>query len=308
MIHVPARPASAIPCTAPIMLRTLAVLLILLPLAACASSSGMRAGEAPSFDGLPLAYCSGGEGDTTLVFVHGWCCNRTMYSNQIPAFNTKYRVVGLDLGGHGGSGTAREDWNLDILAGDVAAVIEKLDLTRVIIIGHSMGGPVAVHAAAKAPDRVVGVIAIDALHDADLEWPAEILDEWVALMEQDFTAYMNGFVAQMFQHDPESPLLPHVQGIMSSAEPRIGIALMRAMFENDSRAMLRNCPVPIRCINVKDGYPTNVEANRKYAPLFDVELMGGVGHFLHMEKPAEFNLLLQAAIDRILGAGLLKTG
>ena len=57
---------------------------------------------------------------------------------------------------------------------DVQAVVEQLGLERVILVGHSMGGPIALEAAPELADRVLGVIGVDALHNADQEWPPEV--------------------------------------------------------------------------------------------------------------------------------------
>jgi pimeloyl-ACP methyl ester carboxylesterase len=85
------------------------------------------------------------------VFVHCWACDRTYWREQVDVFAADHQVVTLDLAGHGESGAGRETWTVKGLAGDVQAVVEALDLERVILIGHSMGGPVSRRHAAYAP-------------------------------------------------------------------------------------------------------------------------------------------------------------
>ncbi len=139
-------------------------LLSLLLIAGCQSTH--KAGRvvtdiARAPDGLPIVYDVRGGGETSLVFIHCWCCDRAFWREQLDEFADEYRVVALDLGGHGASGAEREPWTVASLAGDVEAVVKQLKLRRVILIGHSMGGPVALLAAGRMPQRVIGVVAVD---------------------------------------------------------------------------------------------------------------------------------------------------
>ncbi|HWC19104.1 MAG TPA: alpha/beta hydrolase, partial [Terriglobales bacterium] len=94
-------------------------------------------------DGLNLVCEVRGQGDTALVFLHGWGGDRQYWKHQVGVFAADYRVVALDQAGHGESGKGRKAWTADGLAGDVEAVVKALGLKRVILVGHSMGGPVA---------------------------------------------------------------------------------------------------------------------------------------------------------------------
>ena len=113
-------------------------------------------------DGVPIQYSVQGKGDTALVFVHCWACDRTYWDNQVSEFAKNYRVVTIDLPGHGQSGQGRKSWSIPSFAEDVKTVVTKLDLKRVVLIGSSMGGPISLEAARVMPDRVV---AVDAARD-----------------------------------------------------------------------------------------------------------------------------------------------
>ena len=86
-----------------------------------------------SRDGVGIAYESHGrtDGDApTVVLVHGWAGNRTFWSQQVDVLTERYRVVAVDLGGHGESGTGRGDWNLPTFGDDVVAVVEAVGAPR----------------------------------------------------------------------------------------------------------------------------------------------------------------------------------
>jgi len=95
-----------------------------------------------SFDGELISYSVSGKGDLALVFVHGWSCDSRYWMEQVPYFSKKYKVVTIDLAGHGHSGSERSVYSLKSFAEDVKAVVEAVGTQQVILIGHSMDGGV----------------------------------------------------------------------------------------------------------------------------------------------------------------------
>ena len=89
-------------------------------------------------DGATIQYRMEGEGDTTLLFVHGAFTNQTYWDNQVAFFSPDFKVVTLDLPGHGESGRDRTEWSVEGFGQDVVTVIRELELQNVILIGHSM--------------------------------------------------------------------------------------------------------------------------------------------------------------------------
>src|SRR5262245_33688158 len=148
-------------------------------------------------DGLRIACDVRGKGDTALVFLHGWGGDREYWKNQADAFASDFKVVTVDQAGHGASGTNRKEWTVEALAGDVVAVVKDLGLKRVILVGHSMGGPVALLAAKKLPGTVVAVIGVDTLQDAELKRPEEMVKSLTAGMEKDFKGMVGGMFGGM---------------------------------------------------------------------------------------------------------------
>jgi pimeloyl-ACP methyl ester carboxylesterase len=251
----------------------------------------------PSFDGVPIAYTVAGEGEGALLFIHGWACDRYYWASQIYDFAETHKVVAIDLAGHGDSGSDRAEWTLESLARDVQAVVDQLDLGSVILVGHSMGGPVALEAARLMPDRVVGVVGVDTLHDVGYEYG----DEWEQILiayEADFAGTCTRFVEQMFMEDADAGLVAEITANMCDISPDIGVALLRAFPGYDLAASLAAVEVPVRSIN-GPMWPTNVEGNRIYDPDFDVLIIEDSGHFPMREKREEFDRLLERVIEEI---------
>jgi pimeloyl-ACP methyl ester carboxylesterase len=134
----------------------LAATILLAPVAS--AEPGSKVHWATSADGVRIAYEVHGHGSPALVFVHGWSCNRSFWAGQIEPFSKQFEVVGVDRAGHGDSGRNRAKWTIPSYSEDVAAVVKKLNLKKVILIGHSMGGDVIPEAALGLPGRVVGLI------------------------------------------------------------------------------------------------------------------------------------------------------
>lgn len=256
--------------------------------------------EVKASDGLVIQYQVHGSGDTALVFVHGWSCNRQYWKHQIPHFGKKYTVVVLDLGGHGESGRNRSAWSISSFGDDVRAVVETLDLKKTVLIGHSMGGPVIVEAARKMPARVVALVPVDTMMDVALKPSEEHIVDWLGAYKADFAKATREFGNRLFVESTDPALRQSVTEEMASAPPGIGIAAMESMFRYDQAAGVADINVPVRGINA-DLFPTNVESNRRHIKDYQVVIMKGLGHFPQLENPEEFNRTLEKVLG---GLGL----
>ncbi len=106
--------------------------------AVAGADSGNKVHWARSTDGVRIAYEVRGKGSLALVFVHGWSCNRGFWAGQMKPFSSQFKVVAVDLAGHGDSGRNREKWTIQSYGDDVAAVVKKLNLKRVILVAKHL--------------------------------------------------------------------------------------------------------------------------------------------------------------------------
>ncbi|MGZ4325975.1 MAG: alpha/beta fold hydrolase, partial [Solirubrobacteraceae bacterium] len=102
-------------------------------------------------DGVVLAYDDAGAGHPALVFVHGAACNRRFWSQQVPRFCAAHRVIAVDLRGHGESDAPSERYTVRLFAEDLASTCTQLGIERPAVIGHSLGGLVALDFASAYP-------------------------------------------------------------------------------------------------------------------------------------------------------------
>ena len=260
----------------------------------------VNVGVVPSFDDVPISYTVYGAGDIALVFVHGWSCDSRYWHMQVPYFARKYRVVTIDLAGHGHSGLGRETYSMKAFGEDVKSVVEAIEAERIILIGHSMGGGVIAEAVRLMPKRVIGIIGVDTLHDIEHKADKDEIQRMVDDYADDFSKHVKIFVNDMFASGTDPTLMKWIVNDMAAAPPQVGISAfeeyMGQYITGEAAEVFDENKVPVRCVNA-DLWPTNPEANRRHMVSFEVVIMKGVGHFLMLESPHEFNRNLADMIE-----------
>ena len=276
---------------------TLAALAALLQWAGLALS-------ADTTDHVRIQYTVYGSGDPAIVLIHGWSCDSGYWRSQIDALAAHYTVATLDLGGHGSSGRNRSDWSIPRYGGDVEAVVRQLPNPHLILVGHSMGGPVALEAAARIGPRVVGIIGVDTFKSIGLPpLSASMIDELLAPFRKDFVGAVHRYVPHsLFTRQADAALVSQVADAMSREPPAIAIATLVALNQLDFAAVLPHVHAPIVAINSDLGEITDEARIRSVLPSFHVTTLKGSGHFLMLEQPQRFNPILLRQIEQLAGA------
>jgi len=287
--------------------RLLIPLCVLVLLAACQQGPREEAGEAgikdPAFseDGVPIYYESQGQGDYSLVFVHGWCTDMSYWEAQIPSFRVYYRVVTLDLAGHGRSGKDRDVWSMEAFGQDVAAVVRKLDLNHVILIGHSLGGPVVLEAARLLPDRVIGLLGVDTFSDIYLRpYNDEQIESALEPFRTDFQEGMRRYVLEnYFRFTSSGKLKKRIILDMAKVEADMAIGALEQLLRYGAAETLQQLALPIRSINA-DRPLVYFRVMRSNTENFTNRFLNNVGHFLMIEDPQTFNRVLSEFLGQII--------
>ena len=253
-----------------------------------------------SEDSERIAYTSTGEGDIALIFIHGWSCDGRYWQKQISTFAFSNKVITIDLAGHGHSSLTRKDFTIPSFANDVKAVVDKEQITRAILIGHSMGGGVIAEAARIMPKRVIGIIGIDTFHSVAEQMPQSAIDNMVNPFESNFKKAAQNFVASMFPSDTDKQLIRWVKEDMSSAPKDIAISAFRNYLgqyvTGESANVFKDINIPVVSINAR-LWPTDSEKNLQHINDYKLYYIEESGHFPMLEKPEEFNALLQKVFD-----------
>lgn len=252
-----------------------------------------------SFDGVPISYEVHGSGKpATLVFVHGWSCDRSYWDGQLTPLSSNYQIVTIDLAGHGQSGMEREAWTVASFAEDVAAVVKELDLQNAILIGHSVGGDIIVEAALHLPGRIKGLVMVDTYKQLENPRPPEVVQAFIAPFRENFQEKVQALVRSMFPANADKGLVERVALDMSSAPPTVALPFMESAITHDSKitVSLQEVGIPVIALN-PDNSPTDQNSLKRYG--VSAVIMTGVGHFLMMENPEGFNRILLEIIENL---------
>lgn len=282
------------------------ILFILIPfllLTGCASNQfSLKHDVALSFDSERIAYDVVGKGKTTLIFIHGWSCDGRYWQRQIPVFAKEYQVITVDLAGHGHSSFDRSNFSMLSFANDVKAIIDKEHIDRAILIGHSMGAGVIAEAARLMPEKVVGIVAVDALQNVAERTPQRVIDEMVKPFKTDFKSAAQNFVTPMFPKGTDQQLVDWVKEDISSAPKEIALnAFLNYLGQyvsGEAAIVFNDINIPVVSINAR-LWPTAPEENKKHIKNYQLYYIEGTGHFPMLEKPDEFNMLLKKALNSI---------
>jgi sigma-B regulation protein RsbQ len=278
---------------APLQWRASAVILMaavtLVPLIARPSEVAVETHAVSSGDGARVVYDVRGTGDTAVVFVHCWACNRHVWREQVDVFAPRYRVVSLDLAGHGDSGRSQGRLSILGLAQDVVAIADDLHLQRMVLVGHSMGGWVSLEAARVLRGRVAGVVLVDIMHDVSERRTVAEAEADADRLRKNFKGYFSDLTA-IFAKDSDESTRHWVERQAMGADPTVAIALKLDTPNINARQLFERAGVPIRAINAVPPLSprTNVEENRRYAD-YEVMFVSDAGHFMQLERPVEFN-------------------
>lgn len=262
-----------------------------------------------SKDSTPISYEVYGDGDLTLVFVHGWSCDARYWRAQVPHFSKKHRVVLLDLAGHGHSGMARKRYTMGAFGEDVRAVTDAAGGGRVILIGHSMGGSVIVEAARLLPKRVIGLIGVDTLQNIEYPLTRQELKKMMAPLKKDFRIGSREFVGGMISPDTNPKLRDWILSDVSSAPSAVALSAMNEMMSQyvtgEAARAFEKVRIPVITVD-GDAWPINYEANRRHMFSYDAIVLPKADHFLMLDQPEAFNPALEKAIQMLLEKSVLK--
>jgi len=249
-------------------------------------------------DGVKLAYLDTGAGDPPLLFVHGWCCNHTYWRDQIPEFAQRHRVVAVDLRGCGESNKPDQDYTIETFRTDAAWLTREIGLQRPVVIGHSMGGQIALQLVRRDPQLARAAVFVDA---PMLPFPEEFQPMVASMLEglrsPAYREVATNFVAN-FLFRPESPaaLKEETIAAMTSAPQRF---MHTALTDIGSEQNMAAGPIPVPSLFVRAAtLPATEDELKARYPGMEVVTVDAA-HFIQNEKPQEFNAILRQFIEKV---------
>lgn len=279
-------------------IRGLFALFILVLAATSAAFAADGESQFAKLDGARIHYKSWGKGSDALVLVHGWGCNINHWRDQIPDFSKRNRVIALDLPGHGESDKPQQlNYTIDLFANAVDAVMRDAKVERAVVMGHSMGTPVARQFYRKYPKKTLGIVIVDG--GLRLFGNKEMREQFQAMVR---APNYKEAGTQMFKQMSGTMAPADQERVITSFTSTPQYVLVGAMesMNQDSLYGPDKMNVPVFAILAKSPFwqPDTEEFFRSIAPDFEMQWWEGVSHFLMMEKPKQFNDAVIAFLDK----------
>ena len=228
----------------------------------------------------------GGGPGVPVLFVHSYAGSAAHWRAQLAHLRPHRRAVAMDLRGHGQSDAPREpDYRMPALALDIAAVADTLNLSRFVLVGHSMGGAAAAAYVGEQPGRVAGLVLAGTPGKSD---PAQA-QQVMAALRADYDNVSAGYWNSLFQ-GAQPAVRDTLEGDMHRIQREPSLAMIEATFAFDPLPALRVYPGPKLIIDTAHG--DSGTALYKQLPEITRKVVTGTSHWAHMDKPQEFNRLL----------------
>jgi len=250
-----------------------------------------------TLDGARIHYVNYGKGSDALLLIHGWTMNLDSWRDQVSDFAKRNRVIVIELPGHGQSDKPQVTYSMDLFARAVEAVMRDAKVKRAVLVGHSMGTPVARQFYRKYPDKTLAIVIVDgplrpfgdkALVDRLIagfrgpNYQQVVSQMFAAISGPNLSADAKERIKASSLNTPQHVLVSAMEGMADPSiwgEDKINVPVLAMMAKNPF-------------------YPPTFESFRGIAPHMEFQMWDGVGHFIMMEKPKEFNAAVLQFLDK----------
>lgn len=249
--------------------------------------------------GVRIDYTDSGKGDTVLLFVHGWCINKTYWADQEKFFKDRFRIITVDLPGFGASGKNRNDWSVEAFAADIDTVMMKLDLKNVILVGHSMAGDIVLEAAVNASSRVIGLVGVDNFKSVGQKMDAATrtaIKNAMIEMRKNFKALVGAYFEQsLFSKSTDTLVKQRVLNDVFHSDSLIAVACIEPNnFDEAAKLVVYKKKLYLINADIPATDTTGFIANK--IP-YEIFYTMGTGHYSMIETAGKFN----ECLGKILG-------
>lgn len=250
------------------------------------------------YQNQPIRYKMEGQGNT-LVLLHGFLESMDIWDSFSELLSRHFKVITIDLPGHGESGYLGDVQSMNLMADCVHAVLNHLKIEQFVVVGHSMGGYVAVHLAEKYPEKVKAFGFFHSHADADPQETKNNRNRIIAILNKNYVTWVNQFIPDLFADCNKEKYIPeikHLQQIAGNMNARQIIAAQAGMRDRESKlAFLATTDQPVFFIIGKEDSRMSVSKVLDQAILpkhCEVLLLSDVAHMGFIEaKEMTLNFL-----------------
>lgn len=258
--------------------------------------------DSATYQRVSINYEIFGKQDTALIFIHGWNLNMRYWDEQVRHFQSRYRILNLDLAGHGNSGKNRVHWTVENFARDITHLMQKEGIDKAILIGHSFGGNIALQVSSVVPEKIIKIIAVDCFKNVGFE----ITDEFQNGFQEHYAKFKRNYsemadeAARENTRTKDREVINRIVKDYKSADPKVALAVYRNVIQSQAheKNQLQRLPFKLYLIN-SDYSPVDEEALGRYAPHgYEIYRIHDAGHFPMVEQPGQLNAALDSVIAK----------
>jgi pimeloyl-ACP methyl ester carboxylesterase len=259
-----------------------------------------------TFHDAKVHYKEYGQGEKSLVFIHGWGCDLNTWKYQFDYFKDTYHVVLIDLPGFGQSDKVEKDYTIDLFAQAVLEIIYDLEIKNPVLVAHSMGLPVAMEVLMQLDAESAMLCNIDGVF---FDFPTDSIEK--QQYQESLTEFANMFKGESYHQNVElfckgfitettpEEVKNYILSTMTATPQEVGYSSMKSLV--DPKYWDKEI-IPQRTIAIyaktADLSPENESLLRRQFPNMTYLEMDNVNHFLMMEKPEALNDILKAFIEK----------
>ena len=240
---------------------------------------------------LPVGYAEAGRGDPPMLLLHGWGTDRGVLKPLFEHAQNSHRVVSVDLRGFGESDAPDQSYTVQGYADDVAFITAELGLKRPIVIGHSMGGMIALDFAARYGDRLSAAVILESMVVAPKPVVARLhhlLDEMRTEGYREVAAgVMNHLTGVHFDATERARLVSFI----ASCPQNVLVSAMEGIIAFDSVAAAQRVKCPLLYVGTSTTY-ADVARFRELCPQLVTGQLVGCGHYFPLEVPDQLNAMV----------------
>lgn len=238
-----------------------------------------------------IGYTDEGQGNA-LVLLHGFTESRAIWDDFVGRLKNSFRVIAVDLPGHGESDSLGDIHTMEEMAAVLKAVLDHLSVGRCVVIGHSMGGYTALAFASVWPEMVAGLGLFHSTAAADSEEARQARDKAIAVIRQDRKGFLFQFIPSLFASDNRERLKPLIDSLVEAASGMTAQSIIAAQegmkLRHDGRQVIGEANFPVLFIAGKQDVRIPIEGilpqialpRRSYSLILD-----DVGHMGWAEAP-----------------------
>ena len=244
--------------------------------------------------GGTLSVDDGGRGDLPVLLVHSLAGNTSHWSRQLEHLRRHRRAVAVDLRGHGRSGPPKDgDYSIAGMAHDIEAVADRLGIGKFILVGHSMGGGVALAYAGTHPGRVAGLLLIDPIGDGK-QISVNEAESFLGGIESNYDSMIEKYWTSIA--GPDSAIRERLLGDLRATPRETVIPVLRSVMQFDPDPYLKRYRGPMLSVVT----PSNDQAFslHRLGKGFPHRVVTGTGHWIQLDKPDELNRLLDEFLEK----------